>query len=345
MQMQESNIPRPPGLVATLAKGFDTIANNITIIILPVLLDLFLWLGPKLRLKTLLSPLLDQMTTSALPVAESLPDPASMQQLWDEFLSGFNLLGALRTFPMGVVSLMSSRLPSITPLGQPASLEISSYSSLISGWLGVVLFGWLLGCVFYSWIAKVTAAPEEKFSFIRNLVQSLWMSLIWIGLALLVGTPLLLLLSIVLALSPAIAQGAMFVLMLFGVWLLMPVFFSPHGIFVYGNKALASIVQSLKLIRFTLPSSGFFLLVCLLINEGLGYLWAVPPQDSWLNLVAIIGHGFVSTALVASTFIYYREVNIWLKIVMDKLQALQKPVPPQGLKSTRTRPVRLVFQT
>ena len=87
MQMQESTIPRPPGLVATLAKGFDTIANNIAIIILPVMLDLFLWLGPKLRLKTLLAPLLDQMTASALPMAESLPDPASMQQLWDEFLN------------------------------------------------------------------------------------------------------------------------------------------------------------------------------------------------------------------------------------------------------------------
>ena len=33
MQMQESTIPRPPGLVATLAKGFDIIANNIAIII------------------------------------------------------------------------------------------------------------------------------------------------------------------------------------------------------------------------------------------------------------------------------------------------------------------------
>ena len=154
--------------------------------------------------------------------------------------------------------------------------------------------------------------------------------MIWVGIALLVGIPLLLLLSIVLALSPAIAQGAMFVLMLIGVWLLMPVFFSPHGIYVYGNNAFASILKSLKLIRFTLPSSGTSLLVCLLINEGLGYLWAVPPQDSWLNLIAIIGHGFVSTALVASTFIYYREVNIWLKIVMEKLQALQKTTQPEG---------------
>src|SRR3990172_6063176 len=251
MKMQSPNIPRPPGLAATLAKGFDAIATHITIILLPVLLDLFLWLGPKLRLQTLLEPLMKQMTTAALPVSASLPDPVTMQQMWSDFLTGFNML-------------------------------------------------------------------------------SIVMSLTWFGMALVAGTPLLLVLSILLALSPAIAQVAMFMVLLFGVWMLMPVFFSPHGIYIYGQNAFAAIMQSLKLIRFTLPSSGTFLLVCLLINEGLGYLWAVPPQDSWLTLIAIIGHGFVSTALVASTFIYYREVNIWLKIVMEKLQALQKPVQPQG---------------
>jgi hypothetical protein len=330
MQMQGSTIPRPPGLVATLAKGFDAIATHISIIILPVLLDLFLWLGPKLRLQTLLEPLFKQMTAAALPISASLPDPATMQQMWSDFLSGFSLLSVVRTFPLGVVSLMSASLPGATPFGQPAALEISTYTALLSGWMGLVLLGWVLGCIYYSWIAGITAAPEEKHSFTRNLTQSILMSLAWVGIALLVGTPLLLVMSILLALSPSIAQVAIFVLLLFGVWIMMPVFFSPHGIYVYGQNAFASIMKSLKLIRFTLPSSGTFLLVCLLINEGLGYLWAIPPQDSWLTLIAIIGHGFVSTALIASTFIYYREVNIWLKIVMEKLQALQKPVQPEG---------------
>ena len=68
--------PQASGPGCHIGKGFDTIANNITIIILPVLLDLFLWLGPKLRLKTLLTPLLEQMTHQGMPVAETLPDPA-----------------------------------------------------------------------------------------------------------------------------------------------------------------------------------------------------------------------------------------------------------------------------
>jgi len=328
MQMQTTTIPKPPGLVSTLAKGFDAIANHITIILLPVALDLFLWLGPKIRLETLLEPLLKQMTTAAIPTSVGLPDPATLQQMWTEFISGFSLLSIVRTFPLGVASLMSTSLPGATPLGTPASLEVPSFSALVSAWIGLALLGWLLGSIYYFWIAGVTAPAEEEHSFNRSFMQSILMSLTWFGMALVVGIPLMLVLSVLLVISPAVAQVAVFILLLFGVWMMMPVFFSPHGIYIYGQNAFASIMQSLKVIRFTLPSSGTFLLVCLLINEGLGYLWAVPPQDSWLTLIAIIGHGFVSTALVASTFIYYREVNTWLKIVMEKLQVMQKPTPP-----------------
>jgi hypothetical protein len=37
-------------------------------------------------------------------------------------------------------------------------------------------------------------------------------------------------------------------------------------------------------------------------------------------LVGIVGHAFVSTALLASSFVYYRDINVWLKIVFDQLQ-------------------------
>jgi hypothetical protein len=37
-------------------------------------------------------------------------------------------------------------------------------------------------------------------------------------------------------------------------------------------------------------------------------------------LVGIIGHAFISTALLAASFVYYRDINAWLKIVFDQLQ-------------------------
>ena len=43
----------PPGLIASLASGFNAVTNNIKIIIIPVLVDLLLWFGPQMGLKSL----------------------------------------------------------------------------------------------------------------------------------------------------------------------------------------------------------------------------------------------------------------------------------------------------
>lgn len=47
----------PPRLIASFASGFNTVANNIHLLLLPLALDLLLWFGPHLRLKNLLMPL------------------------------------------------------------------------------------------------------------------------------------------------------------------------------------------------------------------------------------------------------------------------------------------------
>jgi hypothetical protein len=104
------------------------------------------------------------------------------------------------------------------------------------------------------------------------------------------------------------------------IWLVMPIFFSSHGIFSQQMNALHAILASLRMVRFTLPNTGLFILIFLVINQGLGFLWNTPPLNSWWMLVGIIGHAFVSTALLAASFVYYRDINAWLKIVFDQLQ-------------------------
>jgi hypothetical protein len=75
------------------------------------------------------------------------------------------------------------------------------------------------------------------------------------------------------------------------------------------------------LTRFTLPSSSLFVLAVLLVGTGLNLLWAVPAEDSWLALVGILGHAFVTTALLASSFIYYQDMSLWLQTVFERLRS------------------------
>jgi hypothetical protein len=39
-----------------------------------------------------------------------------------------------------------------------------------------------------------------------------------------------------------------------------------------------------------------------------------------MMLVGIAGHAFVTTALLAASFIYYRDMNAWLEIVFERLK-------------------------
>jgi hypothetical protein len=42
-----------------------------------------------------------------------------------------------------------------------------------------------------------------------------------------------------------------------------------------------------------------------------------------MTRVGILGHSFVATALLASSFVYYRDMNIWLQEAMERLKLNQ----------------------
>jgi hypothetical protein len=47
-----------------------------------------------------------------------------------------------------------------------------------------------------------------------------------------------------------------------------------------------------------------------------------------MMLIGIAGHAFITTALLAASFAYYRDMNVWLQIVFEQLQ--QKKGAPAG---------------
>jgi len=125
-------------------------------------------------------------------------------------------------------------------------------------------------------------------------------------------------LTLLALISPALANGAVFVMLMLSFWLIVPLFFTPHGIFVSRQNAFSSVLSSLRMARFTLPTSGMFVLSTFLLYRGLNYLWSVPPNDSWMLLIGIAGHAFITTALLAASFVYYRDMHVWLETVFEQ---------------------------
>jgi hypothetical protein len=321
METEQGKLPPPPRLFASLMAGFDSVANHIAVILPPVLLDLFLWLGPHLTLKQFVQPVIDSLTMLANSsfISMNASDVATAQQMYTDFFNRFNLFSILRTFPLGTTSLLSLEMPSQNPLGIMQRISAGSFGGILDWVILLVFIGWLYGVLYYYWIATVTIKPEGRMLW-RSLKQGVLLSIIWVGLLILLGLPALLILSVLTAISPILGQVVLFIGAILLIWLLMPIFFSSHGIFALQLNALHAILTSLRMVRFTLPNTGLFLLMFLIINQGLNFLWNTPPLNSWWMLVGIIGHAFVSTALLAASFVYYRDINAWLKIIFEQLQ-------------------------
>ena len=67
-----------------------------------------------------------------------------------------------------------------------------------------------------------------------------------------------------------------------------------------------------------LPSTGLFILSILLIAQGMDIVWRFPDASSWLTLVGIFGHAFVSTGLLAASFFYYKDAVQWISELHDQ---------------------------
>src|SRR5258706_6600126 len=57
------NLPPPPGVISSIKAGFDAISAHLTAILLPLLLDLFLWLRPRLRMDSLFNSIKADITS------------------------------------------------------------------------------------------------------------------------------------------------------------------------------------------------------------------------------------------------------------------------------------------
>jgi hypothetical protein len=233
------------------------------------------------------------------------------------------LFTVLRTFPIGVFSLLSGTISNQSPLGSSTVIQVDSIFTL-SGWIVfLTLAGWVSGALFFRWVSLVVVDPSKpkQFHLGNSILQTVLLSVSFIVLAMTIGMPIMIVVAIVAAASPLLAQGLLLIVGLLSMWLIVPAFFTPHGIFMHQKNIIASVSASLRMARFTLPNSSLFVLSVLLIAYGLNFLWNIPASDSWMALVGIAGHAFITTSLLAASFIYYRDMQVWLQTVLDRLKA------------------------
>lgn len=313
----------PPKLIPSFVNGFNLVANHIYLIVLPVFLDLFLWFGPHLRIKSILLP----MVTEAINTVRETGTPQAqdmlvgMEDLWKLFLDRYNLTSSLSTFPLGVPAMMAEQPPLSNPLGGAPIVEMTSPFVIPLTWLLFSVIGLALGSFYLSLLAncfrKNPGQSLSSSSYPRLLawqtIQMVILILVLVILMVVILLPTLVISSLLALLSPVLSWLVLLGMSFVAVWVMIPLIFTPHGIFALRQTALNAALSSARTVRYVLPGTGLFLLASIILYQGLGILWRTPPETSWMMLIGILGHAFISTGVMASSFVFYLSSFDWVQ--------------------------------
>ena len=299
-------LPPPPSVFKTLIRGFNVVASHIYLVLLPIVVDLFLWLGPHAKANSIFGPVMDLIKQNTAEL------PAEMATALTEITSNFNLFSLLRTFPVGVYSLFSASLASDSPLPSRIVLADLTPSQIIWGVILANVVGILLGTIYFSWVSHTTLVVGEKSSFLKQLLNVVLLNIGWTILFAILYIPVFILFFLLALIPDPFRTILGLVLMIPASWFAMFYFYSFFPIFIFRISAWGSISITWKMIRYGMPTLGWFSIIALMLSQAMDYLWRSAPATSWMTAFGIFGHAFIATGILAATFMYFIDNILWV---------------------------------
>jgi hypothetical protein len=308
------------GTLACLTAGFEIVARHVELILIPLFLDLFLWLGPRLSI----GPILQRLKVSlGRPMdAGAVPPEAANVYMWmeaviDELSSAFNLFSTLNPGPLtGVPVLMPARLSVGRPFGAQPAIELVSQTAAVAVIALLALAGLGLNAIYLRGLARRVLEETEAAVSGPPSILTIWRQLTKLGL-LYVGVVfgVSLFLSILVTVTALISGAAAGILMTL---LIMTLIFLSLSAVIHLMFTIPAMVQmrrglwvamreSLMLTRADFLNVILLLGLVFIVSQGLNVVWMLPSLDSWATLVGLVGHAFVSTALTGAVFVFYQE--------------------------------------
>lgn len=251
------------------------------------------------------------------PLMEVLPQiqsqlPTDFTQFITEFNNGINLFSVFRTFPLGIFSLMSTNIDVKSPLGLRHAMNVPDWLTAFGLIILLTALGWVGGSLYFYSVSRISSKSPANPGIIRASIQSILLSIAWMILVTMAYLPLLIILWMMSLLGGVLRMFSLVLLSLPVAWVLLMVYYSFFGIFIKSQNLLDSFKSSFRILRFGLPPIGWFTFLSLIISQLMDMLWRAAPADSWMSGIGIFGHAFISTGLLAASFIYYQELNAWI---------------------------------
>lgn len=286
------------------------VTRQLWLLALPVGLDLFLWLGPRLNAAGLWS--LFQFAIPPGLDAQTRLFAQDLQVTARQAIESANWFGGLRPLLFGVPGLVSDAGAALPDGSRPIEWVLASPVVFFAVLLALMAIGVGLGGLYWSLIARQVRDGRIDWAAALGRMSEVWpkligQALILIGLALLIW---LLAAALSLALGAASGLlGALVVMLALSllIWLLFYLSFSVHGVVLYNQSVIEAMRASIWLGRAHFAPTLGLLCAVIAVEWGMRLIWNLAPSDSWLWAISIGGNAFVVAGLSTATVVYYAD--------------------------------------
>lgn len=316
------------GVIEAISTGFDVVIRRPWLTLIPILLDLFLWIGPRLLAGSLydqLAPNLNQLATGM--DANQLLALQDLRQMIQEFFTKFNLFSWLSVGLFGVPSVNAGidATARLVTGAMPQAAQVTGFDTFFLLLIGLSAIGLFIAGFF--WVMLSGSLRGEAFIAARWLKQGadVGLKLVTFGAllafgAVLLAIPVWFVMFMLGSMGIGLVSLMPALLLMVIVWALFYFAFTAHGLALYQlpfQKAMRlSAVVGRTYFMPTLSLIGLSVAIYL----GLGLIWDAFAVDSWLRVIAIVGHAFIATGLAMASLVYYRNRSA---IVLDRAHLLQ----------------------
>lgn len=297
-----------PGVVDTIGMGYEAVIARPQLILLPVLVDLYFWLGVHITAR----PLLDQ-------IASWLQNDAGAP---DGVVSNVEGLSFTNLHELAALWLPTVHLPSlVSMLSAETSYRLDSWRpAVVLPWWGIIvaavplfMAGLIIGATYLAGLASATVQKAEGASagMGRSTIRGSLRLAGWIGVIIAI---------VLLATWPVLAGAATFSFLDAGVsiWFLIAViipilwgfvffFFSIQAMFVDRVGPLPALRSSYLVVRSDTWRSLGLIVAYLVVVSGFPQVWRLMISQPAGLAIAIVGHAIIGTGMIAATMMFYQD--------------------------------------
>lgn len=303
MHGNATNTVKRPSLVETIGTGFRTLNRSLAVLLVPLALDLWYWLGPRISLRPFaawlraLNPetweLLRQQLEAALP-----PDRA------------FDLrIRGLIPFWQRIYTL---DLPdaAVRPITR-GTWYIGEFLTLFGAIVALNAFLLLLMAMYLLPLAEAVGSNAIQGSWPMRVFR-VWLRMAGIMVVVLTlltvaGVPLMTLAGVMIQLVPGVGYFIASLVFVSALWFIFTTSFAYDAVVLNGVGPLRALLASFIFVQRSFWGAVGLFLINIFILQGLGVIWQSLDGTVVGLLIAMLSSAYVGAGLAAAHLVFYYD--------------------------------------